>query len=52
MTATQMPSGVTRTSQLGRSGVEVTQLGFGSGPLGGLFAPLDDGTAGRALVDS
>jgi D-threo-aldose 1-dehydrogenase len=39
-----------RTSRLGRSGVEVTELGFGGGPLGGLFAPLDDDTAAGALA--
>jgi D-threo-aldose 1-dehydrogenase len=39
-----------RTSRLGRSEVEVTQLGFGGGPLGGLFAPLDDDTAAAALA--
>jgi D-threo-aldose 1-dehydrogenase len=39
-----------RASRLGRSEVEVTQLGFGGGPLGGLFAPLDDDTAAAALT--
>ena len=39
-----------RTSRLGRSAVDVTQLGFGGGPLGGLFAPLDDDTAAGALA--
>jgi D-threo-aldose 1-dehydrogenase len=39
-----------RTSRLGPSGVEVTELGFGGGPLGGLFAPLDDDTAAGALA--
>ncbi|WP_405885419.1 aldo/keto reductase [Streptomyces sp. NBC_01384] len=39
-----------RTSRLGRSTVEVTRLGFGGGPLGGLFAPLDDDTAAEALA--
>ncbi|MDT0304960.1 aldo/keto reductase [Streptomonospora wellingtoniae] len=38
-----------RTNRLGRSGVEVTELGFGGGPLGGLYAPLDDATAADAL---
>lgn len=38
------------TSRLGRSGVAVTRLGFGGGPLGGLFAPLDDATAEGALA--
>ncbi|MEU1790429.1 aldo/keto reductase [Streptomyces sparsogenes] len=39
-----------RTNRLGRSAVEVTELGFGGGPLGGLFAALDDGTAAGALA--
>jgi D-threo-aldose 1-dehydrogenase len=39
-----------RTNRLGRSGVEVTEMGFGGGPLGGLFTPLDDRTAAEALV--
>ena len=39
-----------RTSLLGRSTVEVTRLGFGGGPLGGLFTPLDDATAAAALA--
>jgi D-threo-aldose 1-dehydrogenase len=39
-----------RTSRLGRSAVEVTELGFGGGPLGGLFAPLDDDKAAAALA--
>src|SRR5215467_10371569 len=41
-----------RTSRLGRSAVEVTQLGFGGGPLGGLFMPLDDDTATGALASA
>lgn len=39
-----------RTNQLGRSSVKVTELGFGGGPLGGLFSPLDDTTAAAALA--
>ncbi|MGW7522460.1 aldo/keto reductase [Streptomyces sp. NPDC054783] len=39
-----------RTTRLGRSAVEVTELGFGGGPLGGLFAPLDDDTATHTLA--
>jgi D-threo-aldose 1-dehydrogenase len=39
-----------RTTRLGRSAVEVTELGFGGGPLGGLFAPLDDDTAANTLA--
>ena len=39
-----------KTSRLGRTAVEVTELGFGGGPLGGLFAPLDDATAAGALA--
>ncbi|MFD8309124.1 aldo/keto reductase [Streptomyces sp. NPDC059690] len=38
-----------RRNRLGKSGVQVTELGFGGGPLGGLFAPLDDATAAEAL---
>ncbi len=39
-----------RRNKLGRTGVEVTELGFGGGPLGGLFEPLDDDTAAAALA--
>lgn len=39
-----------RTNRLGRSAVEVTELGFGGGPLGGLFEALDDETAAGALA--
>jgi Aldo/keto reductase family len=39
-----------RRNRLGRSAVEVTELGFGGGPLGGLFTPLDDDTAAGALA--
>ncbi|MGY0061630.1 aldo/keto reductase [Streptomyces sp. LZ34] len=39
-----------RTNRLGRSTVEVTELGFGGGPLGGLFEALDDETAAGALA--
>ena len=39
-----------RLNRLGRSAVEVTELGFGGGPLGGLFTPLDDDTAAAALA--
>ncbi|SDJ41363.1 aldo/keto reductase [Streptomyces indicus] len=35
--------------QLGSTSVHVGELGFGGGPLGGLFAPLDDATAAAAL---
>ncbi|MFI7413951.1 aldo/keto reductase [Streptomyces sp. NPDC049627] len=38
-----------RRNRLGKSDVHVTELGFGGGPLGGLFAPLDDETAAGAL---
>ncbi|MDG4860662.1 aldo/keto reductase [Streptomyces sp. T-3] len=38
-----------RSNRLGQSTVQVTELGFGGGPLGGLFAPLDDATAAGAL---
>ncbi|MFK4266702.1 aldo/keto reductase [Streptomyces milbemycinicus] len=39
-----------RKNRLGRSTVEVTELGFGGGPLGGLFEALDDETAAGALA--
>jgi D-threo-aldose 1-dehydrogenase len=39
-----------KTNRLGRTSVEVTELGFGGGPLGGLFEPLDDETAAGALA--
>ncbi|WP_207943332.1 aldo/keto reductase [Actinomadura sp. KC345] len=42
----------TRIHKLGRTAVEVTELGFGGGPLGGLFAPLDDSTAAQALASA
>jgi len=38
-----------RRRRLGRTSVEVTELGFGGGPLGGLYTPLDDDTAAKAL---
>ncbi|GHJ34762.1 aldo/keto reductase [Streptomyces sp. TS71-3] len=38
-----------RQNRLGKSKVHVTELGFGGGPLGGLFEPLDDETAAGAL---
>jgi len=41
-----------RANKLGRTTVEVTELGFGGGPLGGLFQPLDDETAAGALQTS
>ena len=39
-----------KTNRLGRSAVEVTEIGFGGGPLGGLYEPLDDATAAAALA--
>jgi D-threo-aldose 1-dehydrogenase len=39
-----------RRTELGRSGVEVTELGFGAAPIGNLYAPLDDGTADGAMA--
>jgi D-threo-aldose 1-dehydrogenase len=36
--------------RLGHSSVEVTALGFGGGPIGGLFAPLTDREAADALA--
>lgn len=34
---------------LGRSGVELTELGFGAGPLGGFYGPVDVDEAVRAV---
>ncbi|MFW5418232.1 aldo/keto reductase [Nocardiopsis sp. CNT-189] len=39
-----------KTNPLGRSGVEVTELGFGGGPLGGLFTPVSEEDAAAALA--
>jgi D-threo-aldose 1-dehydrogenase len=39
-----------RRNRLGRSSVEVTEFGFGGGPLGGLFAAVDDDAAAGALT--
>jgi D-threo-aldose 1-dehydrogenase len=36
--------------RVGRTAVEVTELGLGGGPLGGLFTPLDEVTAAGALA--
>ncbi|WP_326727131.1 aldo/keto reductase [Streptomyces phaeochromogenes] len=41
-----------KRNRLGRTAVEVTELGFGGGPLGGLFEPLDDTTAAGALREA
>jgi D-threo-aldose 1-dehydrogenase len=38
-----------QTSRLGRSAVQITELGFGGGPLGGLYTPVDDESAAGAL---
>jgi D-threo-aldose 1-dehydrogenase len=37
------------TRKLGKSGVELTQLGFGSAPLGELFVRVDEATAAATL---
>ena len=39
-----------RTNRLGRSAVEVTELGLGGGPLGGLFTAVDDDAAAGTLA--
>ncbi|WP_132116389.1 aldo/keto reductase [Actinocrispum wychmicini] len=39
-----------QTNRLGRTAVTVTPLGFGGGPLGGLFAPVDHDVAMAALA--
>lgn len=36
-------------TRLARSGIEVTRLGLGGGPFGGLFTELDDETAAKAM---
>jgi D-threo-aldose 1-dehydrogenase len=36
-------------NRLGRTAVDVSELGFGGGPIGGLFAPVDDEAAHGAL---
>jgi D-threo-aldose 1-dehydrogenase len=40
---------VVQTRHLGQTAVEVTRLGFGGGPLGGLFTPVDHDDALAAL---
>jgi D-threo-aldose 1-dehydrogenase len=40
------------TKSLGSSSVRISQLGFGGGPLGGLFEPVDDETAATALAQA
>jgi D-threo-aldose 1-dehydrogenase len=39
-----------RTNRLGDTDAQVGELGFGGGPLGGLFEPVDDATAAEALT--
>ncbi|MGR6918940.1 aldo/keto reductase [[Actinomadura] parvosata] len=39
-----------KTNRLGRSSVEVTELGFGGGPLGGLFTATPEDEAAEALA--
>jgi D-threo-aldose 1-dehydrogenase len=39
-------------TSLGRSGVSITRLGFGGGPLGGLFEPVADDTAAATLAQA
>jgi D-threo-aldose 1-dehydrogenase len=39
-----------KTSRLGHSAVQITELGFGGGPLGGLYTPVDDESAAGALA--
>ena len=49
------PSGaspVTRRRTVGHTGVEVTELGFGGGPLGELFSRVDDAQARQTLVSA
>jgi D-threo-aldose 1-dehydrogenase len=39
-----------QTNRLQRSMVDVTEVGLGGGPLGGLFQPVDDATAAATLA--
>jgi D-threo-aldose 1-dehydrogenase len=39
-------------TSLGRSAVRITRLGFGGGPLGGLFEPVADDTAAATLAQA
>ncbi|HUR05614.1 MAG TPA: aldo/keto reductase [Nonomuraea sp.] len=41
-----------KSNRLGHSAVEVTELGFGGGPLGGLFTSLTDDAAAEALASA
>jgi D-threo-aldose 1-dehydrogenase len=41
-----------KTNRLGRSKVEVTELGLGGGPLGGLFQPVNDDAAAATLAEA
>jgi len=40
------------SKSLGSSSVRISELGFGGGPLGGLFEPVDDETAATALAQA
>src|SRR5689334_23252936 len=37
---------------LGRTGLKVPVLGFGASPLGGVFGPVDDAQAARAVAEA
>ncbi len=39
-----------KRAELGRSGVRVTELGFGCAPIGNLYAPIDDAAARAAVL--
>ncbi|MFI1799330.1 aldo/keto reductase [Streptomyces sp. NPDC020379] len=47
--STAIPGGPTARAVLGRSGVPVTRLGFGGAALGGLFRPVSEDQAVRAV---
>ena len=49
MTASPPPA--LPTTPLGRSGLQVTRLMFGGAPIGGLYAPVDEGAA-RATLEA
>jgi D-threo-aldose 1-dehydrogenase len=40
------------SNKLGSTAVQISELGFGGGPLGGLFQPVDHDTAERTLAEA
>ena len=41
-----------KSNNLGRTAVQISELGFGGGPLGGLFSPVDHDAAHSALAEA